>query len=130
MNAYLLSFLAFAAAANAVALPLIYLARTKGQRCHPAEYMIIYLTWLVFIALIGLVFHGLDDAFAEWKISTAFIIGFFIIAGALGGLSLLPKLLLMHRKVNPLIVTITASVLIAVTFTKFSVLVFLFTGDS
>ncbi|GMQ99480.1 MAG: hypothetical protein BMS9Abin18_0298 [Zetaproteobacteria bacterium] len=130
MNAYLLSFLVFAAAANVVALPLIYLERRKGQHCHPAEYMTIYLTWFVFVALIGLVFNGLDDAFAEWKISTAFIIGFFVIAGVFGGLSLLPKLLLIRRKVNPLIVTIMASVIIAVTFTKFSVLVFLFTGDS
>jgi len=130
VNAYLLSFLVFAAAANTVALPLIYLVRRKGQRCRLTEYMTIYLTWLVFIALIGLVFHGLDDAFAEWKIGTAFIIGFFIIAGVFGGLSLLPKLLLIHRKVNPLIVTIVASLIIAVTFTKFSILVFLFTGDS
>jgi len=127
MNAYLLSLLSFAAAANMVALPLIYLERRKGLDCHPAEYIMIYLTWFIFVALIGFVFHGLDAAFSEWKISTAFSIGFFVIAGVFGGLSLLPKLLLMRRKVNPLIVTTVSSVIIAVTFTKFSVLVFLFT---
>jgi len=130
MNAYLLSFLVFAAAANAVALPLIYLERRKGQHCHPAEYIMIYLTWFIFVALIGFIFHGLDAAFAEWKISTAFSIGFFTVAGILAGLSLLPKLLLIRRKVNPTIVTVVTSIIIAVTFTKFSVLVFLFTGDS
>ncbi len=130
MNAYLMSFLAFSAAANVVALPLIYLAYRKGQRCHPAEYMMIYLTWFMFVALVGFIFHGLDAAFTEWKISTAFSIGFFIVAGVIGGLSLLPKILLIRRKVNPLIVTIVAGVLIAVAFTKFSVLIFLFTGDS
>jgi len=130
MNTYMLSFAAFSIAANAVALPLIYFERRKGQHCHPSEYIIIYLTWFMFVTLIGFIFHGLDAAFAEWKISTTFSIIFFVIAGILGGLSLLPKLLLMRRKVNPLIVTIVTSIIIAVTFTKFSVLVFLFTGDS
>jgi len=130
MNAYLLSFLVFAAAANVVAIPLIYLERRKGQRCHPVEYIMIYLTWLLFVALIGFIFHGLDAAFAGWKISRAFSIGFFCVAGILAGLSFLPKLLLAHRKVNPVIVTVISSILIAVSFTKFSVLIFLFTGDS
>jgi len=129
MNAYLLSFVAFSIAANAVALPLIYLERRKGQHCHPSEYIMIYLTWFMFVALVGFVFHGLGAAFAEWKISTTFSIVFFTIAGILGGLSLLPKLLLIRRKVNPLIVTIVTSIFIAVAFTKFSVLIFLFTGD-
>jgi len=130
MRTYLLSFLVFAAAANVVALPLIYLERRKGQHCHPAEYLMIYLTWLMFVALIGFIFHGLDAAFTEWRISRAFSIGFFAVAGIMGGLSLLPKLLLIRRKVNPVIVTVVTSIIIAVTFTKFSVLIFLFTGDS
>lgn len=130
MNAYLSSLLVFTAAANIVALPLIYLERREGQRCHPAEYIMIYLTWLVFVALIGFIFHGLDAAFAAWKISPTFRTVFFAVAGVLAGLSLLPKLLLRHRKVNPLITTIISSILIAVTFTKFSVIIFLFTGDN
>ena len=78
MNEYMLSFLVFAAAANAVALPLIYLERRRGLRCHPVEYIFIYLTWFVFVGLIGFIFHGLDAAFAQWKISTTFSIGFFV----------------------------------------------------
>ncbi len=129
MHTYLVSLVAFAAAANLVALPLIYLGRRKGQPCKPMEYLMIYLTWVLFVGLIGFIFHGLDAAFTEWKISQSFAVVFFAIAGGIGGLSLLPKLLPVCRKFNPVVVTTVTSVIVAATFTKFSVLVFLFTGD-
>jgi hypothetical protein len=131
MDMYLFTFLVFSAAANAVALPLVWLAWVKnGQRCHIVEYILIYLTWGLFVALIGGVFDGLDDAMVQLKVSTTVITAIFTIAGILAGLSLLPKVLLVRRKLNDLVVTSLASILVAVLFSKFAVIVFLFTSDS
>ncbi len=44
------------------------------------------------------------------------LIGFFCTAGIFAGLSLLPKLLLIRRKVNSVIVTVVTSIIIAVSF--------------
>ncbi len=130
MNAYVLSFLVFAAAANTVALPLIYFERRKGQHCHPAEYMIIYLTWFAFVVSLSFIFHGLNAAFVEWKIDATSRTGFFVVAGVLGGLSLLPKLFLVRRNVNPMLITIQTSIFVALAFTTFSGIFFSFTGGS
>jgi len=127
---YLLSFLIFAIAANVIALPLIKFASRRGKSCHPSEYIVIYLTWVLFVGLMGFIFHGIDRAMIELHVSPAFGAGFFAVAGILGGLSLLPKILLAKKKLNDRIVTIVSSILIAVAFTKFSVLIFLFTADT
>jgi hypothetical protein len=127
---YLFTFLIFAAAANAVALPLAWLAWVKNrQSCHIIEYILIYLTWGLFVGLVGFVFDGLDDAMVQLKVSTMVITVLFSVAGILAGLSLLPKVLLAGRKLNDVIVTSLTSILVAVVFSKFAVIIFLFTSD-
>jgi len=130
MDAYLYSLIVFAIAANIIALPLILLGRKFDLRCHPIEYMMIYLIWAVFVALVGGVFDDLNHAMLELQVSDTAFRAIFAVAGVFGGLSLLPKVLLSGQKLSNLLITSASSILVTILFSKFAVLVFLFTGDS
>lgn len=89
----------------------------------------IYLTWGMFVLLIGSVFDDLNHAMIELQVSDLELNIVFGVAGFLAGLSLLPKILFSSKNVNGILVTSLTSVCIAIIYAKFAVLAFLFTVD-
>ena len=129
MDAYLHTLIAYAIVANIVALPLILLGRKFDLRCHPAEYLMIYFTWLVFVLLVGSVFDDLNHAMVKLEVSDAELNTIFGVAGFFAGLSLLPKIFFSGKKANSVLITSLTAIFISVIYAKFAVLAFLFTGE-
>ena len=129
MDAYLHSLIIFAIAGNIVALPLILLGRKFGLRCHPVEYLALYINWLVFVLLVGSVFEDLNHAMVELEVGKTEMNIVFGVAGFLSGLSFLPKILFSSKKVNSILVTSMTSIFITIIYAKFAVLAFLFTVE-
>ena len=129
MDAYLHSLIAYGIVANIVALPLIFLGRRFGLRCHPVEYIVIYLNWAVFVLLVGSVFNDLNDAMLKLEVSNAELNTVFGVAGFFAGLSLLPKIFFAKKSANTILITSLTAIFISVIYAKFAVLAFLFTVE-
>ena len=128
MDAYLHSLIAYAIVVNIIAIPLILLGRKFGLRCHPFEYVVLYLCWGVFVLLVGSVFNDLNDAMVQLDVSNGALNAIFGVAGFLAGLSLLPKILFANKGANSTLLTSLTSVCISVIYAKFAVIAFLFTS--
>ncbi|ATX82872.1 hypothetical protein Ga0123462_2035 [Mariprofundus ferrinatatus] len=129
MDAYLHSLIAYAIAANLVALPLILIGRKFDLRCHPIEYLALYFNWAVFVLLVGSVFDDLNHAMLELEVSDAELNTVFGVAGFFAGLSLLPKIFFAKKKANTILITSLTAIFISVIYAKFAVLAFLFTVE-
>lgn len=125
MNIYLVSLLLYAIPANLIAGAIMFFAR-KRVNWLPGEYVLIYLTWLMFVALAVLVFGGLEEATAQLGISASFQAFLFALAGLLGGLTLLPRLFFTRIKVERLLVTSISAFLFAITYVKLVIIIFIF----
>lgn len=129
MDAYLHSLIVYAIAANIVALPLYLLGKRLSLRCHPIEYVVIYLNWAVFVLLVGSVFDDLNHAMQKLEVSNAELNTVFGVGGFFAGLSLLPKIFFAKKNVNSILITAFSSICISVIYAKFAVLAFLFTVE-
>lgn len=126
MELYFISFLVFAVPAHLVAGLIWFLGRREKMKWNLVEYLFLYLTWAMMIALALSVFGGLEQAAQEMGVDNAFLLGISAAAGICGGLSLLPRLLFSRHKVHKVLVTSISSFILATIFVKFVLLVFLF----
>jgi len=126
MNDYLLSFILYAIPANLIAAAVAVAGSKKFKvQWHPAEYPLIYLPWLSYIALTIVIFGGLD-AVPELGAIKVFLVVFQSIgSGLMGGLVLMPRLIARESKLKPLTITAISAVCIALLYTKFRMMLFI-----
>jgi len=126
MNDYLLSFLLYAIPANLVALA-IAVAGTKRMQVHwhPAEYLFIYLPWFAFIALTLVVFGDLSKVPEVGAVKVFLLVFQSIGSGLMGGLILMPRLIIKKSELGPLTITSISAVCVAVLYTKFRMMLFI-----
>ncbi len=125
MNLYLFSLLIFAIPANIVAGLTIWRGRQVGLQWSVIEYLLIYFTWTMNVALIYFVFGGLEEVLLELEIGRTFLGWMMVGAGVLGGLSLVPRLYFRKHPEYAILITSISSFLFAVIFAKFGLLFFL-----
>ncbi len=123
MNSYALSLLIYAVPANAVAGTIMFLGRKSSLRWHPVEYVLIYLPYLIALALLLFVFGSLEEAMGQSGYNTSLLIFLSVMAGFLGGVSLLPRLFVAEDKLHKLVLTGISSFLLATIYVKFMLLV-------
>jgi len=126
MNLYLSSFLIYAIPANLMVGLTIWLTRKYPMRWSPLEYLWVYLTWLVTILLADFVFEGLENAAKQMEVTDTFLISMFVIAGFMGGLSMLPRIFFKEYTNYRMLITSIASFIIATLFNKLVLLIFFF----
>jgi len=126
MNLYLTSLLIFAIPANLMVGLTIWLTRKDEMRWSPFEYLWIYLTWLVTILLADFVFEGLENAAQQMEVSHAYLTWMFIIAGLMGGLSMLPRIYFKEHTNYRMLITPISSFIIATLYNKLVLLIFFF----
>ena len=126
MNLYLSSLLIFAIPANLVAWLIVRLSRKDGLKWSVMEYLFIYLTWLLPIGLTIFAFDGLEQAVEQLEMGQGFMVTLFVIAGIMGGLCFLPRLIFAKYEIYPLIMTSVASLVMSTFFVKLVLLIFLF----
>ena len=92
---------------------------------HPAEYLFIYLPWLAFIALTYVIFGGLDNV-PELGAIKVFLLFFQSIgSGLMGGLVLMPRLVIKKSEFSSLTITAISATCIAILYTKFRMMLFI-----
>jgi len=126
MNLYLSSLLIFAIPANLVAWLIVRLSRKDGLKWSVMEYLFIYLAWALPIGLTIFAFDGLEQAVEQLEMGQGFMITLFVIAGIMGGLCFLPRLIFAKYEIYPLIMTSVASLVMSTFFVKLVLLIFLF----
>jgi len=126
MNLYLSSLLIFAIPANLVAWLIVRLSRKDGLKWSVMEYLFIYLTWVLPIGLTIFAFDGLEQAVEQLEMGQGFMVTLFVIAGIMGGLCFLPRLIFAKYEIYPLIMTSVASLVMSTFFVKLVLLIFLF----
>lgn len=125
MNLYLFSLLIFAIPANIVAGLTIWRGRRAGLKWSIIEYLLIYFTWAMNIALIYFVFGGLEDALLELGIGRMFLAWMMVGGGVLGGLTLVPRLFFKKYPEYAILITSVSAFIFAVFYAKFGLLFFL-----
>ncbi len=126
MNDYLVSFLFYAVPANLIAVAIV-IAGVKKMRVnwHPVEYLFIYLPWLSFIALTYVIFGGLDSVPEVGAIKVFLLVFQSIGSGLMGGLVLMPRLVIKNSRLGSLTITAISATCIAVLYTKFRMMLFI-----
>ena len=126
MNDYLVSFLFYAVPANLVAAAIVIAGVKKMQaKWHPAEYLFIYLPWLAFMALTYVIFGSLDSVPEVGAIKVFLLVFQSIGSGLMGGLVLMPRLVIKKSKLSSLSITAISAICIAVLYTKFRMMLFI-----
>jgi len=125
MNLYLFSLLIFAIPANIVAGLTIWRGRQSGLKWNVIEYLLIYFTWAMNVALIYYVFGGLEEALLELGIGRAFLSWMMVGGGVLGGLTLVPRLYFKNYPEYATLITSVSAFLFGVFYAKFGLLFFL-----
>jgi len=126
MNLYLSSFLIYAIPANLMVGLTIWFTRKYPMRWSKFEYLWIYLTWLVTILLAGFVFEGLENAAEQMEVTDTFLAALFVLAGFMGGLSMLPRIFFKEYTNYRVLITSISSFIIATLFNKLVLLIFFF----
>jgi len=126
MNLYLSSLLIFAVPANLVAWLIVRLGRKDGLKYSVMEYLFIYLSWALPTGLTIFAFDGLENAVEKLNVSPTFLIVLFVVAGVLGGLSFLTRLIFSKHELHAFLVTSITSLVLSTFFVKFVLLIFLF----
>jgi hypothetical protein len=124
MNDYLLSFILYAVPANLIAIPIMFRGRRRVQ-WHPFEYPFIYLPWVAFISLAMVIFGGFEQMPEMSGIKTFILILQSIGSGVMGGIILLPRLVIKEQKLHPVTITALSGVCVAVLYTKFRMMLFI-----
>jgi len=124
MNDYLASLLLYAIPANLIAIPIMVRGRRKAH-WNAFEYPFIYLPWLGFIALTTVIFGGLDQVPEMSGIKTFILVLQSIGSGVMGGLVLLPRVMIDKPKLRPVTITALTSVIVAILYTKFRMMLFI-----
>ncbi|MDX8403698.1 MAG: hypothetical protein R8K54_04740 [Mariprofundaceae bacterium] len=126
MNDYLFSFILYAIPANIVAAAVVVAGTKKMQvTWHPAEYLFIYLPWLSFIALTFVIFGGFDNVPELGAVKVFLLVFQSIGSGLMGGLVLMPRLVIKKSKLSPLTITAISATCVAILYTKFRMLLFI-----
>lgn len=86
---------------------------------YPAEYLFIYLPWLAFILLTYVIFGGLDKVPELAAVKVFLLIFQSVGSGLMGGLVLMPRLVIRQSKLSSLTITAISATCIAVLYTKF-----------
>jgi len=126
MNLYLTSLLIFAVPANLLAWVIARMGRKDDLKFSVMEYLFIYLTWVLPIGLTIFAFDSLEQAVEQLEMGQGFMITLFVIAGIMGGLCFLPRLIFAKYEIYPLIMTSVASLVMSTFFVKLVLLIFLF----
>lgn len=124
MNDYLASLLLYAIPANLIAIPIMIRGRRK-VKWNAFEYPFIYLPWLAFLSLTMVIFGGLDQVPEMSGIKTFILVLQSIGSGVMGGLILLPRLMIDKPKLKPVTTTAISATIIAVLYTKFRMMLFI-----
>ena len=125
MNLYLFSLLIFAIPANLIAGLTIWRGKRLGMKWSIIEYVLVYFTWAMNIALIYFVFGGLEEALVELEIGRAFLAWMMVGAGVIGGLTLIPRFYFKNYPQYAILITSISSFIFAVFYAKFGLLFFL-----
>jgi len=126
MNLYLYSLLIYAIPANLMVGLTIWVTRKYPMQWSKFEYLWIYLTWLVTILLADFVFEGLEHAAEQMGVTDTFLAVLFVIAGLMGGLSMLPRIFFKEYVNYRVLITSISSFIIATLFNKLVLLIFFF----
>lgn len=124
MNDYLASLLLYAIPANLIAIPIMVRGR-KRVKWHLFEYPFIYLPWFAFISLAMVIFGGFEQMPEMSSIKTFILILQSIGSGVMGGIILLPRLVIREQKLHPVTITALSGVCVAVLYTKFRMMLFI-----
>ncbi|MDQ6957755.1 MAG: hypothetical protein Q9M24_01440 [Mariprofundaceae bacterium] len=124
MNDYLISFMLYAIPANLIAVPIMLFGRGKIQ-WNVFEYPFIYIPWFAFIALTVVIFGGLDHV-PELSATKMFLLVFQSLgSGVMGGLIILPRLVIKNQKLHPVGITSISAFVVALLYVKFRVILFI-----
>ncbi len=115
----------FAIPANIIAGFSIWRGRRLGMKWSVVEYILVYFTWAMNIALIYVVFGGLEEALMELGIGRAFLTWMMVGAGVLGGLTLVPRFYFKNHPQYAILITSVSAFIFAVFYAKFGLLFFL-----
>ena len=126
MNLFITSLLIFAIPANLIVWLIVRLGRKEGLTWSVAEYLCIYLAWVLPVGAAEVAFGGLGNAMAEFDVSSTVHIIMFVIAGIAGGLSYLPRYIFSKHKLLPLVTTSITSLILSTFYVKFAMIVYFF----
>ena len=124
-NTYMQSLALFAVPANVVAGIIMLIGGRQHMRWSIIEYVLVYLTWGVLLSVSYFLFGGLDQAIEELGINMTFAAVLSILAGILGGLSLLPRIFTEKYDVSGVLVTSLSAFMIAIVYIKLVAIMFL-----
>jgi len=125
MNDFLASFLFYMVPANLIAITIIFLGRRKDVHFNFIEYLFIYLPWFGFVALVYVIFGGLDGVPSMPVIKVFLIILQSIGSGIMGGAILMPRLVMRESKMHPVGITAISATIVTVLYVKFRMMLFI-----
>lgn len=126
MNNLVFSLLLYTAPAALVAGAVLYRARNAGLSWHPAEYALIFLPWPV-MQMVAIIFFGsLDQALDASAFVRDWHVLFSIVAGVLGGLSLMTRLIFSKVRIPGVAVTALGAGFLSIFNVQFDILIALF----
>jgi hypothetical protein len=124
MNDYLISFMLYAVPANIIAIPIMLFGRRR-IKWDPFEYPFIYLPWIAFITLTAVIFGGLGHV-PELSATKMFLLVFQSLgSGVMGGLIILPRLVIKKQKLRPVAITSISAFVVALLYVKFRMILFI-----
>ncbi|MDX8390719.1 MAG: hypothetical protein R8M38_09535 [Mariprofundaceae bacterium] len=129
VNIYLSSLLLYAVPASLVSGILMYVGYRKRQLSwHVGEYVLVYTPWAMATALAVFISGGLQEAMIEMAFPHGLYIFFSIVAGILGGISLLPRIIFHDAELGRLMMTSISAFVVGTIYLKIIVVATIFTG--
>ena len=126
MSNLLLSILIYAIPANVIAVGIMFYGKRSGLNWHPIEYLLVYFPWALMQAMAVFIFGNLDAALKGTGFTDDMLVLFSVVAGVLGGVSLLPRLFFDQDKIHRVLVSSLSSGILATVYMKFVLLVAVF----
>ncbi len=123
MSNLLFSLLLYTVPAVLVGGFFAYRGKSSGLSWHPVEYALIFLPWPL-MQLVAIIFFGsLDQALSASAFVREWYILFSVIAGFLGGLSLVPRLIFRKVRLPGLVLTGLGAVFLSIFNVQFDIFV-------
>jgi|GEM_PF-5913595 len=130
MHLILISLLLYAIPANLTGAVIHHFCRQRQRRLYPFEYLLIYLPYALILLLATVTFGSFAAAVEGAGFAQGTMIFFSIVAGLLGGLSLLPRLFIEEKKLSAKVLTPLSSFLMGTVYLKLIFLATLFSNSS
>jgi hypothetical protein len=123
MSNLLFSLLLYTIPAVLVGGFFAYRGRRSGLSWHPVEYALVFLAWPVMQLVAILFFGSLDQALDASAFVRDWYVLFSIVAGFLGGLSLVPRLIFRKSRLPGLVLTGLGAVFLSVFNVQFDIFI-------